>query len=99
RVTSVAWAEDGKTLFYTVEDAQTKRSDRLLRHVLGVAKDDLVYQEKDERFSVDVYESRDHAYLFLEVGSLTSSEVRYLPANPPRGPWKTAPPPEPAQGT
>ena len=36
RVTSVAWAADNKTLFLTTEDAVTKRSDKLWRHVLGV---------------------------------------------------------------
>src|ERR1051325_6758165 len=35
RVTSVAWAADNKTLFLGTEDAVTKRSDRIVRHVLG----------------------------------------------------------------
>ena len=35
RVTSVAWAEDGMSLFYTVEDEITKRSHRLYRHVFS----------------------------------------------------------------
>jgi len=35
RVTSVAWASDNRTLFYTVEDETTKRSHRLYRHILG----------------------------------------------------------------
>ena len=83
RVTAVEWAEDGRTLFYAVEDAQTKRSHRVFRHVLGAAADDLVYDEKDERFSAWVSKSRDRKYLFLEAGSLTASEVRYLPADAP----------------
>src|ERR1700684_1877601 len=32
RVTSAAWASDNRTLFYTVEDEQTKRSHQLYRH-------------------------------------------------------------------
>ena len=35
RVTSVEWAADNKTLFLVTEDAVTKRSDKLWRHVLG----------------------------------------------------------------
>ena len=35
RVTSLAWAADNKTLFLVTEDAVTKRSDKLWRHVLG----------------------------------------------------------------
>ena len=92
RVTSVEWAEDGRMLFYSVEDPQTKRSYQVFRHELGATSSDLVYEEKDERFSVYVWKTRDHAYLILESGSLTSSELRYLPAGQPRGDWKVVVP-------
>ncbi|MDQ3950218.1 MAG: hypothetical protein M3282_07715, partial [Gemmatimonadota bacterium] len=52
RVRSVAWAADHRTLFYTVEDSVSKRSHRLYRHVLGSPDHQLLYEEKDERFSV-----------------------------------------------
>ncbi len=52
KVGSVVWANDNKTLFYTVEDA-AKRQYRLYRHTVGTSgHDDLVYEEKDERFNV-----------------------------------------------
>src|SRR5215831_309643 len=34
RVTSVAWAADNATLFYTTEDTVTKRSNQLWKHIL-----------------------------------------------------------------
>ena len=40
RVGSVAWANDNKTIFYTVEDAVTKRSYQLYRHAVGTAGPD-----------------------------------------------------------
>jgi oligopeptidase B len=83
RVTSLEWAEDGKTLIYGVEHPQTKRSYQVFRHVLGEAKDDLLYEEKDERFDVFVQKSRDRQVLFIESASHTTSEVRYLPADRP----------------
>jgi oligopeptidase B len=90
RVGSIAWANDNKTLFYTVEDEQTKRQYRLYRHTLGTdsAKDDLVYEEKDERFNVGVEKSRSGKYLFYGAGSHTTSEFRYLDASNPAGEWK-----------
>jgi oligopeptidase B len=88
RVTSVAWAGDNHTLFYTVEDSISKRSDRLYRHVLGSPKHELLYEEKDERFSVYVYPTRSREFLVWQTGSLTSSEVRILRANEPTGEWK-----------
>ena len=84
RVTAVEWSEDGSTLFYSVEDAQTKRSHQVFRHALGAAKDDLLYDEKDERFSAYVWKSRDRKVMFVESGSLTSSEIRFFPADQPR---------------
>jgi oligopeptidase B len=83
RVTSLEWAEDGKTLIYGVEHPQTKRSYQVFRHVLGEAKDDLLYEEKDERFDVFVTKSRDRQVLFIQSASHTTSEVRYLPADRP----------------
>ena len=86
RVTSVAWAADNRTLFYTVEDEITKRSHRLYRHVLGSAQpDDLLYEETDERFRIEVERSRSGAYLFLTIASHTASEVRFARANDPSG--------------
>jgi oligopeptidase B len=90
KVGSVAWANDNKTLFYTVEEDKTKRQYRLYRHTLGTeaGKDDLVYEEKDERFNVDVEKSRSRKFILLQVGSHTTSEARMLDADNPKGEWK-----------
>jgi oligopeptidase B len=84
KVGSVVWSADGTTLFYTVEDA-AKRQYRLYRHRLGGpnASDELVYEEKDERFELDARRSASKAYIFLTSASHTASEVRYLPADRP----------------
>ena len=90
KVGSNAWANDNQTLFYTVEEEKTKRQYRLYRHQLGAdsAKDQLVFEEPDERFNIGVQKSRSGKYLFLEIGSHTTSEVRYLDASTPAGEWK-----------
>jgi oligopeptidase B len=88
RVTSVEWGEDGQTLFYSVEDPQTKRSNIAYRQALGAAKPDPIYEEKDERFNIYVWKSRDRKYLFVESGSHTTSEIRYFPADQPRAAMK-----------
>ena len=89
RVTSVAWAADGKTLFYTVEDETTKRSHRVYRHRVGTpaAGDALLYEEKDERFGVHVGRTRSGAWLVMECSSHTTSEARVLRADAPEGAW------------
>jgi oligopeptidase B len=95
RVNGVAWATDNKTFFYVTEDAVTKRSDKFFRHVLGTDKFDLVYEEKDELFDIEVSRSRDKAVIFLGALSKTSSEARYIRADDPNGTLKVIIPRQP----
>jgi oligopeptidase B len=89
RVGSVVWAADNRTLFFTVEDEEQKRQFQLYRHVLGTphADDELVFEEKDERFNIGVGRTRDDEYLILECASHTTTENRFLEADVPRGEW------------
>jgi oligopeptidase B len=85
---SVVWANDNRTLFYTVEDS-AKRQYRLYRRAVGSAADaQLIYEEQDERFSLHVLKSLSKEFIFLECGSHTTTEVRYLPAGQPGEDWK-----------
>jgi oligopeptidase B len=89
RVGSVVWAADDRTLFYSVEDEETKRQFQLYRHVVGTAQraDALVYEEADERFNVGVGRTRDDKYLVFESASHTTSEQQFLAADEPDGQW------------
>ena len=82
RVTSAAWAADHHTLFYTVEDETTKRSHQLYRHLVAAGEPDvLLYEEKDERFRIEIDRTRSNAFLILTCASHTTSEVRFLSAD------------------
>jgi oligopeptidase B len=80
RVTSVTWGNDNKTLFYTQEDATTKRSHKYFRHTLNGGKHDLLYEEKDELYNIFTGKTRSKGFIVLVSASSTTSEVRYLPA-------------------
>ena len=82
RVGDVAWAKDNRTLFFTTEDAVTKRSDKFFRHVLGGASE-LIYEEKDELFDLGAGRTRDGAMILLDAQSKTSTETRWLPCDKP----------------
>jgi oligopeptidase B len=90
RVTSISWAADNKTLFYATEDAQTKRSDQVHRHVLATdaAADPVVFHEKDERYYVELERTRDDKYLVISSGSHMTSEEQFVAADTPTGNWK-----------
>ncbi|HEY2123327.1 MAG TPA: S9 family peptidase [Chthoniobacterales bacterium] len=81
---SFAWANDNKTFFYDQLDA-ARRPYKALKHVLGtkVDQDPTIYEEKDERFFLDITKSRNHSYIFVSVESELSSEIRFLNADRP----------------
>lgn len=80
---NVVWAEDGKTLFYTLQNPETLRAEKVLRYdfTTGVSSD--LYFEPDETFSVYVSKSQNDKYLFINTASFDSAEVRYIPAATP----------------
>ena len=86
----MVWAEDNRTLFYTRKDPVTLRAFRIFRHRLGEdsGKDALVYEEKDETFSVYVTKSASRKYLFIESSQTLSDEVRFLDAGDPEGEFR-----------
>ena len=83
RVTSLAWAADNKTLFFSTEDAITKRPNLIFRHTLGASTADKIFNEKDELFDVGVERSRDRKLIFTGSFATNETEFRYLPADKP----------------
>jgi oligopeptidase B len=93
RVGSVVWANDNKTIFYTVEDDTTKRQYQVYRHTAGTSgSDKLAYEEKDEKFHVYAAKTRSKAYIVLFSASHATSEARYIPAGEPAAEWKVMQP-------
>jgi len=84
---SLEWANDNRTFFYTVLDA-AKRPYQAFRHELGAAADTLVYQEDDGRFNLGLAKTRSRRFLFIELASSVTSELRYLEAGDPRGEFR-----------
>ena len=83
RTGNVLWSRDNKTLFFTTEDAVTKRSDKFMRHLIGTDTADEVFHEKDELFDLIAYRSRDKEIIFFGSVSKTSNEFHYSPADKP----------------
>jgi len=84
----LAWANDNKTVFYSVRD-RSLRPYKIYKHLLGtpVKEDQLVYHEKDATFDVSVYKSKSDKYVMISAESTTSSECRFLPADQPEQPF------------
>jgi len=86
---SAAWANDNKTIFYTILD-NAKRPYKIYRHTLGTntEQDEFVYHEKDDAFWLNISRTKSDKYLIIDLASHTTSEVRYLSADAPEGKFK-----------
>jgi oligopeptidase B len=84
----LAWARDGKTLFYVGKDATTLRTDRVFRMVLG-GKPELVFEEPDGQYYVHLRQLKSRKYVAIEIGATTNSEVRLIDADAPTKPPRT----------
>ncbi len=85
RVTSVQWANDNKTLFFTTEDEVTKRSDHFMKQELGAAPQ-VVYEEKDDLYSIFCSKTLDKKFIVLHLASTDTTEERYVAADKPADP-------------
>lgn len=81
---TVAWANDNKTILYTVLD-NARRPYRLYRHIIGADpnEDILIYHEEDDAFFLYISKTKNEEYLLMELGSHTTSEVHCLKADHP----------------
>ena len=91
---SIAWANDNKTIFYVENDVNTLRSYRVKRHVLGTnpASDVTVFEEKDDSFYTQVRKTSSQAYIQIHVASTISDEAFVLDASTPTASFKSMAP-------
>ncbi|MFS0690373.1 S9 family peptidase [Sporosarcina sp. 179-K 8C2 HS] len=84
---SMEWSRCGDYIFYITVD-ENQRPYRLWRHRLGsdVDNDELVFEEKDETFTLFVSKSQSGKFIFVYSHSKTSSEIRMLDADAPLSP-------------
>ncbi|MGQ1908315.1 S9 family peptidase [Marinifilum sp. RC60d5] len=86
----ITWANDNKTIFYTVKHPETLLPYRVYKHVLGTSadKDELVYEEKDNTFYTFCYKTKSKKYIMIGVSSTVSTEYRYIDASKPNSKFK-----------
>lgn len=81
----IAWTQDATRLYYVRPDEQ-ERPFQVWRHRVGDADasdDVMVFEERDQRFFVQIGETRSNVWIVIHSGSQTSSEVRLIPSGDP----------------
>jgi oligopeptidase B len=84
-----AWHPDGHGFYYTKYNAMW-RADRVYFHRLCTtqAEDELIYEEADTTFRVDVHTSNSKRLVFLVMSSSTASEWRMLDTKVQEADWQ-----------
>jgi oligopeptidase B len=83
---NVEWANDSKTIFYSIKDPLTLRNDKILKYQVGAgASPQLIFEEKDETFITYVGKTKSKSFLLIGSYSTVSSEVQFLSADMPDG--------------
>ncbi|WP_343520787.1 S9 family peptidase [Sphingomonas sp.] len=80
-----AWAGDNKTIFYIEKDPVTLLGKRVKAHVLGtpVSRDRLVYEEKDDTFSLGIGVTSSEKFICIFSSKTVSDEQRCAPVDDP----------------
>ncbi len=79
---NMAWANDNKTLFYSIKD-ESLRPHKIMKHQIGTdaSTDETVFHEEDATFNTFVYKTKSEEYLVIGSTSTVSSEYRFISAN------------------
>lgn len=80
---SIVWYNDGKSFLYLRKDSGTLRTFQVMKHTLGrpVSEDELIFEEKDETFSLGISRSRSNAVIYIHSFSTLTSEIQFCKAD------------------
>jgi oligopeptidase B len=92
---SACWANDNRTVFYSVKD-ESLRPYLIKKHILGTEfKNDVkIYSEDDSTYDSFVFKTKSDKYIIIGSNSTLSTEYRYLDADNPNGEFKIIQPRE-----
>jgi oligopeptidase B len=80
---NLVWAADNETVFFTEQNPETLRAEKIYRLNIKSGKKDLVYFEKDDTFGVSLYQSVSRRFIYISVTSTLTTEIYYLEAKHP----------------
>lgn len=91
---AIIWSNDGQSFFYIKQNPKTLRSQWLYRYDLKNHKSTLIYDEKDETYSLFINRTLARRHLFVGSYSTLTTEIRFLSLDKPHEPLKVFQPRE-----
>ncbi|MBN2830564.1 MAG: S9 family peptidase [Candidatus Cloacimonetes bacterium] len=82
-VSSIEWVNDNKNIYYTTDNLDLNYTDKLYRHTLGddQSSDELIMHEKDGRYYVWIYKTKDKKFFIAGSSSKTTDEISFSNAD------------------
>lgn len=77
------WSNDNQTVFYVRRDQETLRAFQVFRFNITNGKNELVFEEKDLKFSVYLDKTLCRTWVTILCFSIQTTEYHYLPAHAP----------------
>jgi oligopeptidase B len=78
----IEWGNDNATIYYVTLEEGTHRPYRLYRHRFGdEGPDELMMEEPDDAFFLNLSKSADEKYLFVDLESTITTELLYFSAD------------------
>jgi oligopeptidase B len=83
---TVLWADE-QTIIYVKKDVESLRDYQVFRHKIGTeqAEDELLFEETDDTFYVDLSLAKSKKYIFVHSISTLTDEVQFLDLTNPNG--------------
>ncbi|AFP84589.1 S9 family peptidase [secondary endosymbiont of Ctenarytaina eucalypti] len=83
---SFEWANDSRVLYYVHKHPKTLLPYQVWRHIVGTTntEDELIYEEKDDTFYVNVHKTTSQRYILIVLSSATSGETLLIDADDPK---------------
>lgn len=85
---NIVWSANNNYLYYTKQHSETLRSYQVYRLDIAKNKSTLLFEEKDETFSVFLYESLAKNYIFYISASTLTTEVHFAKSHKPLSDFK-----------
>ena len=79
---SLVWANDSRTLYWVWRD-ESARPKRVYRQTIDSTERELVYEEADDGFFINVDRTDGDTWVMVSTGDHTTSEIRLYDANNP----------------
>ena len=74
------WASDSNTIYYVKQNPQTLTYEKVYRHSIGSADEELIYSEPDKTFTVTLQKSLTEKFIYININSTVSNEVYIVDA-------------------